>query len=772
MTGKQTAPATGITERLKKLDTYIPVEYSMRFIMAFLLARARIFSDFAPFGTAFVAAAPGGAAGIITLVGAIAGSLTIGNMLLSVKYIAACLLIRAALRIFRNTPAGRLKLFPPFTAFVSMACIGVVYAFDSGWQLQATVLYVVETFLSGGCAYFYNVALSPWTSTSGRFDRTCHGVSSVILLATLLMSVSTLNLFGVLSIGRCAAVIVVMFSVFRGGMGLGCSCAAAIGAAMDLSCGAAPFFTMSYTFTAMISGVFSKNGRLLFLLSFIAGSTISVLWTWEYCAMLPALYETFAASVIFMLLPDSLLARIGAMLPSEASGYGFLKAREYTRDRVELTSEAFKSLFDAVRSACGEDQSENISYVFDRASEQVCRSCPNSAKCWQKEYVDTVDIMNNITPMLLKNGSVSKGDLPSRFSDSCLRIDELINAINSETRTFLCRRQYRQRLKESRGAAYNQYYDIASVLHSLSEELGSEITVEPSLERKLQKYLRGLNIDASTAIFRVRGGRLRAEIRSSSLYILRKDSEYLNKLSAVLGTRLCTPDGHIEPDRLVLLEAEPLAAAIGVASLKKNGETISGDRGVYFRTDEGYLYVLLSDGMGSGAEAARMSADTTGILERFLKAGVAPELTLRILSDLMLLKNDTELESATVDMLCLNMFTGESKIFKFGAAPSYLKKDSTVRRVNCGTFPAGLIPGVTSMKNVYVKLKLMPGAFAIMISDGVIAGGSDKWLKELIAKYEGSDPKELSRKILEAAVINSGCSDDMTVLAVRTDERA
>ena len=767
MTGKPIPILSDAVDRLKKLDAYLPVELALRFTMALLLSRARIFTYFAPFGIGFAAAAPSGSAGIITLIGSVFGSLSFGDMFWALKYISVVLIVRVSIRIFKGSSIGDTDLFPPAAAFLATGCIGAVYAADTGWALRPTVIYVVETFLAGGSTYFYHVSLSPWSDISeGQYGRQCHAVSSVILISTLLMSLSSAVLFGVLSIGRYAAVVVMMLVIYRGGTGSGCAVATAIGSAMDLSAGAVPFFTMSYTFSAMTAGIFSKNGKLIFLLSYITANAITVAWTWHDSFMLPSLYEAFAASVTFMLLPDSLMGKVSSLFPSTASGYGFLKAREYTKDRVELASEAFKMLYDTVKHTCVQGTEDNVSVIFDRASDQVCRSCPRSSKCWQQDYSDTVDIMNNITPLLMKNGSISQGDLPSRFTDSCVRLSQLVMSINSEARAYLCRRQFKTRLSENRGAAYDQYNHISAVLHSLSLELGSQVTVEPSLERKLQRYLRGLDISASVAVFRVRGGRLRAEIRGNGILALKRDSEYLNKLSAVLGVRLCTPDTDRETDRLVLLEAEPLTVSIGSASLKKDGEQVSGDITSCFRTDEGLLYILLSDGMGSGQEAAWLSSATSSILERFLKAGVSPELTLRILSDLVLLKSDDDISSATVDLLMLDMFTGDMKLFKYGAAPSYIKKGDIVRRIG----PGRLSPQPVSMKNAACKLRLSPESLVVMVSDGVLSSG-DKWLKAAIAEFQGENLKDMAGAIVQKAGEICGKCDDMTALVLQVDTR-
>ena len=95
--------------------------------------------------------------------------------------------------------------------------------------------------------------------------------------------------------------------------------------------------------------------------------------------------------------------------------------------------------------------------------------------------------------------------------------------------------------------------------------------------------------------------------------------DYLDKLSAALGMRLCMPEDGARGDSLLLLEAEPLAVSVGIASMRKKGETVSGDRGTYFKTDAGQLCVILSDGMGCGEAAQRESSMAVRLLERFLR---------------------------------------------------------------------------------------------------------------------------------------------------------
>ena len=174
--------------------------------------------------------------------------------------------------------------------------------------------------------------------------------------------------------------------------------------------------------------------------------------------------------------------------------------------------------------------------------------------------------------------------------------------------------------------------------------------------------------------------------------------------------------------------------------------------------------------MGTGDHAARYSGDAVRILERFLRSGVAPETAVRILNDLMLLKNEDDTGCATVDLVCINLFSGSSRMFKYGAAPSYLRHGRTVRRVKGKSLAAGLgIPPHDAPDQL--KMELHPGSAAVIVSDGVTAGNDDSWLCEAISKFEGDEPRELAGSIIETAVAKNGAEDDMTVIAIFVSER-
>ena len=223
-------------------------------------------------------------------------------------------------------------------------------------------------------------------------------------------------------------------------------------------------------------------------------------------------------------------------------------------------------------------------------------------------------------------------------------------------------------------------------------------------------------------------------------------------------------------DRLVLVQAEPLMAVAGVAARKKDGQTVSGDTGAWFKHDDGALYVLLCDGMGSGRLAQRESTLAVRLLEQFLRAGVRPENALRTLSSALALRGEEEIGFTTIDLLRVDLFTGEGDIYKYGAAPSYVKKGPAVSRVTGCALPAGLAGGEGGAPDI-THLKLEAEDCVLLVSDGVTGGQPDQWVRDKLSAFDGRSPRELAQELIDESEQQAGAADDRTALVLRLSKR-
>lgn len=115
----------------------------------------------------------------------------------------------------------------------------------------------------------------------------------------------------------------------------------------------------------------------------------------------------------------------------------------------------------------------------------------------------------------------------------------------------------------------------------------------------------------------------------------------------------------------------------------------------------------------------------------------------------------------------MDLFSGECRSYKLGAAPTYLRLGGRVKKLSGGSLPAGLEFGQESRPDVR-SFSLAPEDMAVMVSDGVSDGEGDDWLWQLIRDFRGERPKELATRILQSS---SGGKDDRTVIVLQLKRR-
>ena len=204
----------------------------------------------------------------------------------------------------------------------------------------------------------------------------------------------------------------------------------------------------------------------------------------------------------------------------------------------------------------------------------------------------------------------------------------------------------------------------------------------------------------------------------------------------------------------------PMAYQIGTGLFPRSGESISGDSFSAFETPEHQLFLLLSDGMGSGEDARKASSGAVHLLQQFLQSGIEPEPALKTLNSALAVHGQAGF--TTMDLLQLDLCTGEGALYKYGAAPSYLRRGGQVTRIAGHSLPVGLehwqrIPDRT-------PLHLEGECWLLLQSDGIADPGDDHWLMDLLAEFSGRAPQGLIGPMLSACRQHRGQEDDGCLL--------
>ena len=267
----------------------------------------------------------------------------------------------------------------------------------------------------------------------------------------------------------------------------------------------------------------------------------------------------------------------------------------------------------------------------------------------------------------------------------------------------------------------------------------------PIICRKSGRFLAELH-RAQEQLRSIRADRQhREECRAAVLQQYGFLREYLQQLSDQLGRK-----------------AEPVRpcydVSVEVFSNRRGGE--NGDRCAVFTGIRDLQYVVLCDGMGTGTGAAWEARAALQLLRRLLTAGYPGSAALRSLNSLCALRGRAG--AVTVDLLELELCTGKARLYKWGAAPSYLQGALGWEKIGVPSPPPGL--SVTEQTELQHTLRLRRGERLVLLSDGVD--------QNIARQYCGGIPSgtagELARCLLRHGSL--GNEDDATVVIVQLAE--
>ncbi|QIB70310.1 SpoIIE family protein phosphatase [Aminipila butyrica] len=193
---------------------------------------------------------------------------------------------------------------------------------------------------------------------------------------------------------------------------------------------------------------------------------------------------------------------------------------------------------------------------------------------------------------------------------------------------------------------------------------------------------------------------------------------------------------------------------------------ISGDSFQYKDISGEEFGILISDGMGKGQAASAESTLAVSTLMDLIGSGFDVKLALKTVNNILLQQEGQEIFS-TVDLALIDRMGGKLRLFKIGAAATFIKRGDKVAVVKMAALPMGIVDG---LHVDFINLRLRAGDQIIMISDGVSDANRQDlemdWLKDVIRAIKSSDPQTISDLIMNRAVEAYGIRerDDMTVV--------
>lgn len=244
-----------------------------------------------------------------------------------------------------------------------------------------------------------------------------------------------------------------------------------------------------------------------------------------------------------------------------------------------------------------------------------------------------------------------------------------------------------------------------------------------------------------------------------------------NILSKILNRRMVVADE--KKDMMIFRNKGVLKAESEVITKKADNESIIGDSYKIVDSEENKYMAILSDGMGTGYEASKVSSALVEMFAQMSKTGISVGTITNMINSFMGYISKTE-KIVTLDAMSIDLLTGECEFLKVGSAPTFVIKGKNVDIISCDTLPLGIFDNVEFFQKRY---NLDVGDIVVLVSDGVIDSkrnviNKEFWVSSFLRELDITDPKIIAEELLEKTIdnYNGDIKDDISIIVTKISE--
>lgn len=770
---------------LSKRQNIISKREITGWITAFLLGRAIMFECIAPFGLAYAAAyaclnkdktVKPVAVSVFALLGALAAHFN-GDFIKFMITFTLFGFLYTLITLFKTD----LGVFgTAFTAFISTLAGGAIYIFQSAHTsydiimliCEASVCFISIFIITGGLPVIY----------SGSSDKKLQSdtlISFYLTAAIAIMGFTDLSI-GNINIGNTLSALYIMVIAMAGGAAAGAAGGIGVGIISSLA-----FFPITdiigiYGACGLLAGLLQKYRKIGIIIGFLTADIIFYFYFSGFGGGTFTLTEIISATLLFLLTPKSIITEAESLIVNtNTKNATAQRAVDVLSDRLMNLSASFKHLgemFSEFIMPKKNDHLADITVIFNKCSDKICRKCGLRYTCWEREFKSTYRSFLSLAPILYEKGSLDFSDARGNFSEKCIKTDEMVNELNEMYSKYKLDCLWRDKVQDGRELVAGQLMGVSNLLENESKGIKRQLVFDTHLENCIDLELEKNGIKCSdVTVVKNLTGRFDVTLKIRGC----KEGSNCGKtispiISSVLGVAMETVEekcANTPPfGRCVIKLSEKERISVICSGVKrcKNGERECGDNFGYGELNGGKYAVILSDGMGSGKRAAKQSETVVELMNSFLDVGFEKTTAASMVNNALFLKPGDEC-SVTVDAVVFDLFASRGDFIKIGASASYIKRGNKVKTVFAGTMPMGILKEIDTK---VFSAELKPDDIIVMVSDGLYTK-DNKWLKDFIADCDEKSPKAFSEKIMEEAVRRKSniIDDDMTVVTAKINER-
>ncbi len=455
------------------------------------------------------------------------------------------------------------------------------------------------------------------------------------------------------------------------------------------------------------------------------------------------------SSLLFLAIPSRFMEYVDFIPGSDKKEVSFMRLSE----RINTLSETFYSISEVFSGIEMRTFKKEVSDASTLTVNEVCKMCYNKGRCSEE------------TRKILKTLEGRKSFL-SEDKINCNRKKELLATFSGNLRTLRMENVLENHISEENNAMANQMHCMARMLKDVCKAREFEIYRNEEAEREIvanlkRKGIRIKNLVAGRSengVFKVIAELIPCRKNGFCDNIVKETIEDILGFEVIrYGMKNCSNC------RVCYSEASVFKVESALAQV--SAEEVSGDSSKFAYVDGEHFAVALSDGMGTGVKAKYKSDVATELTLRLLSAGMDLKNSLSMVNSLLLRQGGSDF--TTLDLALINLETGEVEFTKNASASGYiLRCGGSVKILKAEGSPIGIV-GKTEIK--IERCTLSEGDCLVMVSDGVSdCFEDDEEMASKIGEFTVGAASELADFIMAEAHKNrcSEIKDDMTVITV------
>lgn len=749
---------------------------------------------------------PVGVLFVLTMIGTLAKFQTAGllSYLFTIAILVVLILMFKPKKLLLEYESEKIKLgkFVFFSVFAGQA---IKLFFN-----EFLVYDLLVSITSGMTAYiFYKIFSKSLIVINEIRNKKVFSIEEVIG-ATLLVSIAV-TCFGDtkvigLQFSNIISILLVLILGWKNGILIGTTSGVTVGVVLGIITNSNPILIAVFAVSGMIAGILSKFGKLGVIIGFIAGN---LLLTYVYNGQLIELIcfkEILVASLALILVPNRIEINIadlfgrGNILPSGAT-YRLEESKE-TVNKLNDVSDVIKQMSNTYKEVSNvnlntSESSNEDKERFMEELQQNVRQIPTNIL-----YEDLIDddetIVNDIYEILLVKEKINREDLLKTYENhnnyivgfdnyqTSLKIEnniaEIVNIVNESFRVSRMNLVMAAKINENNRNISAQLDGVSKVIDTIANDI-EKTDKEEFLDKKKEIMItcKQRQIDIlDVSISREKTGRyiLKVYLNTCSDSKLiecptKKIEEILSEIldeDIVIKKEKCGIKQNQNICYQTYISKDKYGMQIGIAKTNKDGENVSGDSNMQISLEDGKYMLAISDGMGSGPNARKSSQIAIKMLGRLLSNGFDKEASIELINNTISanIKDETY---ATLDIMVLDLYSGNVEYIKNGACPTFIKNNKNVDIIKNIALPAGILNDIDLV--VYDR-DVEDNDIIVMCSDGIVESNSEYknkevWVKNLLEQMETTNAQKIADILLKEAIDNNygKAKDDMTVIVTK-----